>query len=193
MCWWISKVDIWCGSPYPAKHLDDLSACRVRKCNDLSHQKYDFFFKPLKLECYLHIFFVDLANLASKKKTTQYHAKKNIPWMLKNFPHHAVVKVFSVLCLVPKMSMFLAPFFLSNSAPWTFILMWSHALTHAMLQKTNQQKTLFNDITPPPELKVFFDIWHDTIKILPWEDEKKQLSELSKFNLSILNLFTYLA
>lgn len=62
-----------------------------------------------------------------------------------------------------------------------------------MLQKTNQQKTLFNDITPPPELKVFFDIWHDTIKILPWEDEKKQLSELSKFNLSILNLFTYLA
>ena len=42
-----------------------------------------------------------------------------------------------------------------------------------MLQKTNQQKTLFNDITPPPELKVFFDIWHDTIKILPWEDEKK--------------------
>ena len=109
MCWWISKVDIWCGSPYPAKHLDDLSACRVRKCNDLSHQKYDFFFKPLKLECYLHIFFVDLANLVSKKNTVSW--KKNIPWMLKNFPHHAVIKVFSVLCLVPKMSMFLAPFF----------------------------------------------------------------------------------
>ena len=77
MCWWISKVDIWCGSPYPAKHLDDLSACRVRKCNDLSHQKYDFFsFKPLKLECYLHIFFVDLANLASKKKQHSIMRKK---------------------------------------------------------------------------------------------------------------------
>lgn len=49
MCWWISKVDIWCGSPYPAKHLDDLSACRVRKCNDLSHQKYDFFFQALEI------------------------------------------------------------------------------------------------------------------------------------------------
>lgn len=85
MCWWISKVDIWCGSPYPAKHLDDLSACRVRKCNDLSHQKYDFFFKPLKLECYLHIFFVDLANLASKKKTTQYHAKKKHPMDVEKF------------------------------------------------------------------------------------------------------------
>lgn len=155
MCWWISKVDIWCGSPYPAKHLDDLSACRVRKCNDLSHQKYDFFFKPLKLECYLHIFFVDLANLASPKKQHSIMRKKH-PMDVEKFSTPRSGQSIQCTMPCPKNVNVLGTFFLSNSAPWTFILMWSHALTHAMLQKTNQQKTLFNDITPPPELKVFF-------------------------------------
>ena len=76
MCWWISKVDIWCGSPYPAKHLDDLSACRVKKCNDLSHQKNVFFFKPLKLECYLHIFFCWFGEPRIQKKQHSIMRKK---------------------------------------------------------------------------------------------------------------------
>ena len=76
MCWWISKVDIWCGSPYPAKHLDDLSACRVRKCNDLSHQKYDFFSSPWNWNVTCTYFWLIWRTWHPKKKQHSIMRKK---------------------------------------------------------------------------------------------------------------------
>lgn len=77
MCWWISKVDIWCGSPYPAKHLDDLSACRVRKCNDLSHQKYDFFSSPWNWNVTCTYFLLIWRTWHPKKNNTVSCGKKH--------------------------------------------------------------------------------------------------------------------